>query len=56
MEKRPARQVNTLYEESKLVANCEAWWYQRDEANNKYILKGRLVPSDSKSGTPTNSR
>ena len=44
MEKRPAREVNQLYEESKGIANCEAWWYRRDSRRERYVLRGRLRP------------
>jgi len=44
MEKRPASDVNALYEESKDIGNCEAWWYEHRAGDEKYRLRDSLRP------------
>jgi broad specificity phosphatase PhoE len=44
MEKRPAGEVNELYEESKGIENCEAWWYRYSLRDRRYVLLDSLRP------------
>jgi broad specificity phosphatase PhoE len=44
MEKRPAGEVNELYEQSKGIVNCEAWWYRYSSKHRRYVLRNSLRP------------